>query len=158
MGFRGSYISDFFFQSIGIISYLISITLTISGINIFRNKDLFLIIENIFFSILYCILGTVFFDFFHQRTFELHTNGNGGFVGQYLNQNFFNDLINLQNTVSYYFLLILIISLFLISTNFNPKKIWYFSKKIMNYFKKDLTRSYTDETEIITPLIFFIGL
>ena len=67
LGFRGSYIADFFFQSIGIISYLISITLIISGINIFRNKDLFLIIENIFFSILYCILGTVFFDFSQHR-------------------------------------------------------------------------------------------
>ena len=37
LGFRGSYIADFFFQSIGIISYLISITLIISGINIIRD-------------------------------------------------------------------------------------------------------------------------
>ena len=45
LGFKGSYISDLFFQSIGIISYLISITLAVTGVNIFRNKDLFLIIE-----------------------------------------------------------------------------------------------------------------
>ena len=49
LGFQGSYISDLFFQSIGIISYLISITLIVTGINIFIKKDLFLIIENIFF-------------------------------------------------------------------------------------------------------------
>ena len=49
LGFQGSYISDLFFQSIGAISYLISITLLITGVNIFNSKDVFLIIENIFF-------------------------------------------------------------------------------------------------------------
>ena len=47
LGFQGSYVSDLFFQSIGIISYLMSITLIITGINIFNDKDLFLIIEKI---------------------------------------------------------------------------------------------------------------
>ena len=61
LGFQGSYISDLFFQSIGIISYLISITFIVTGINIFRTKNLFLIIENIFYSIFYCIFGAVFF-------------------------------------------------------------------------------------------------
>ena len=88
LGFQGSYISDIFFQSIGIISYLVSITFFITGINIFRNKDLFLIIENLFFSILYCLLGALFFNFFYDRTFDLYINGNGGFVGNYLNQIF----------------------------------------------------------------------
>ena len=41
LGFHGSYISDLFFQSIGLISYLIPITLFFTGINIFRNKDFF---------------------------------------------------------------------------------------------------------------------
>ena len=126
LGFKGSYISDLFFQSIGIISYLISITLTVTGVNIFRHKDLFLIIENTFFSILYCIFGTIFFNFFHQHSFELYSNGNGGFIGQHLNQIFFSDLINLQKAVSYYFLIILIIVLFLTSCNFNPKKFCFF--------------------------------
>ena len=57
LGFQGSYISDLFFQSIGLISYLVSLTLIFTGINIFKNKDLFLIIENIFFSILYTIFA-----------------------------------------------------------------------------------------------------
>jgi S-DNA-T family DNA segregation ATPase FtsK/SpoIIIE len=64
LGFQGSYISDLFFQSIGAISYLISITLMVTGINIFNRKDLFLIIENIFFSIFYCIFGSLFLIFF----------------------------------------------------------------------------------------------
>ena len=53
LGFQGSFISDLFLQSIGLISYLFSITIIITGINIFRTKEFFLIIENIFFSILY---------------------------------------------------------------------------------------------------------
>ena len=123
LGFQGSYISYLFFQSIGIISYLVSITFILTGINIFRNKDLFLMIENIFFSIFYCIFGTLFFDFFYKDTFELYINGNGGFVGQYLSQTFLGNIINLETAISFYSLIILIIGLFLISINFNPKKI-----------------------------------
>ena len=52
-GYRGSFISDLFLQSFGFISYLISVTLIFSGINILRTKEFFLIIENIFFSIFF---------------------------------------------------------------------------------------------------------
>ena len=41
LGFHGSYVSDLFFQSIGLISYLVSLTLIITGINIFRIKEFF---------------------------------------------------------------------------------------------------------------------
>ena len=60
LGFQGSFISDLFFQSIGLVSYLVSFTFLITGINIFTSKDFFLIIENIFFSILYSVFGTLF--------------------------------------------------------------------------------------------------
>ena len=49
LGFQGSYTSDLFFQSLGLISYLASVTLIFTGINIFIRKNFFLIIENIFF-------------------------------------------------------------------------------------------------------------
>ena len=153
LGFQGSYISDLFFQSVGIISYLVSITFIITGINIFKKKDLFLIIENIFFSIIYCILAAVFFDFFHQNTFTLYINGNGGFLGQYLSQTFFNDIINLQTNFSYYFLIILIIFFFFISVNFNLKGFRNFSKKLIVYFNKEKSKSYTDRSEIISEYI-----
>ena len=51
LGFQGSYVSDLFFQSIGLLSYLIPITFIFTGINIFISKELFLVIENIFFSL-----------------------------------------------------------------------------------------------------------
>ena len=153
LGFQGSYISDLFFQSIGIISYLISITLVMTGVNVFTNKNLFLIIENIFFTILYCIFGGLFFSFFHQNDFELYINGNGGFVGQYLSETFLGDLINLQKTFLYYFIIILVLVLFLISINFNPKKFWVFLKKFISYFDKNKNKTYTDKNEIISEYI-----
>ena len=112
LGYQGSYVSDLFFQSIGIISYLVSITYLMTGINIFKTKDLFLIIENTFFSVIYCIIGSIFFTFFYQDTFKLYINGNGGFIGQFLNKTFLVNLLNLQTLVSYYFLLFLIVVFF----------------------------------------------
>ena len=153
LGFQGSYISDLFFQSIGVIAYLLSLTLIITGINVFRDKNLFLIIENIFFAILYCNIGSLFFDFFHQNAFDLYISGNGGFVGQYLSQTFFSNLINLQKTFFYYFLIILVFSLFLISINFNLKKFIFFLKRIINFFSKDNGKSYTNKSEIINEYI-----
>jgi S-DNA-T family DNA segregation ATPase FtsK/SpoIIIE len=153
LGFQGSYISDLFFQSIGVTSYLISITLFVTGINIFNRKDLFLIIENIFFSIFYCIFGPLFFDFFHKNTFELYTNGNGGFVGQYLGQTFLGNILNLQTSISYFFLLLLILAFFLISINFSPKGFWNFIKKIINFVNKDKSKPYTDRSEVISEYI-----
>ena len=61
LGFQGSFISDLFFQSVGLISYLISLTLILTGINIFRFKEFFLLIENIFFIAVYSVFGTLFF-------------------------------------------------------------------------------------------------
>jgi S-DNA-T family DNA segregation ATPase FtsK/SpoIIIE len=153
LGFQGSYISDLFFQSIGAISYLISITLFLTGINIFNRKDLFLIIENIFFSIFYCIFGSLFFDFFYKNTFELYINGNGGFVGQYLGQTFLGNILNLQTSISYFFLLLLILAFFLISINFSPKGFWNFIKKLINFVNKDKRKPYTDRSEVISEYI-----
>ncbi len=153
LGFQGSYISDLFFQSIGIISYLISITFLITGVNIFLKKNLFLLVENLFYSIFYCIFGALFFDYFHQNTFTLYINGNGGFVGQYLSQSFIGSAINLQENVSYYFLIILITVFFLISINFTIKGFWNNSKKFINHFNKNNQKSYSDKSEIISEYI-----
>ena len=153
LGFRGSYISDLFFQSIGIISYLISLTLIITGINVFKNKEIFLIIENIFYSIFYCILGSTFFNFFHQNSFQLYINGNGGFIGQYINKSFFGNIINLQPNISYYILVILIIFFFLISINFSPKRFVNQFRKLINFFQKEKNKSYTDKSELINEYI-----
>jgi len=152
LGIRGSYISDLFFQSIGLISYLFSITLFFTGINIILNKDFFLIIENIFFSIFYSFTGTLFFSHFYNTAFALFINGNGGFIGLYLKENLFSNLITLNENISYYFLIILTIGLFLQSINFKIKKILKFMKTISLLFSKR-DKIYTDKSEVINEYI-----
>ena len=49
LGFQGSFLSDLFFQSLGLIAYLFSSTLVITGINIFRLKEFFLLLKIYFF-------------------------------------------------------------------------------------------------------------
>jgi len=153
LGFNGSFISDLFFQSIGLIAYLLSFTLILTGFNIFKGKEFFLIIENIFFGILYSIFGTLFLTYFYSEGFTLHINGNGGFVGNYLNQTFLNSLIRINESISYYILILLVLIFFLISINFNVKNFYKNLKKIFNFFSNDKTKNYTDKSEIINEYI-----
>jgi len=153
LGFQGSYISDLFFQSVGLISYLISFTLIITGINIFSTKEFFLLIENIFFASLYCIFGTLFLTYFYSKGFSLYINGNGGFVGNYLNQTFFNSLIHVNENIFYYILILFILILFLISINFKSKKFVLLIKNLIALFSKNEDKIYTDKSEIINEYI-----
>ena len=120
LGFQGSFVSDLFFQSVGLVAYLISFTFIATGLNILRTKDFFLIIENIFYAILYIIFGSLFFSYYYSNAFTLYINGNGGFVGDYFNQTFLASLINFNETIIYYFLIVLVLVLFLKSINFSP--------------------------------------
>ncbi len=152
-GFRGSFISDLFFQSVGLVAYLISFTITITGINLLRSKEFILIIENIFFVILYCVFGTIYLTHFYSDAFTLYINSNGGFVGNFLNQSFLNKILVINSQVSYYILIILILSLFLKSINFNPRKISKLILKSFGFFKKKKEKNYTDKSEIISEYI-----
>ena len=136
LGFRGSYTSDIFFQSFGLISYLIPVTLIFTGIYIFRSKKIFILLRNLFYTILYIILGSFFFSFFYKETFWLTINGNGGFVGSYLNNSFLNDLTKINQIVAYYFLVIIILLIFLISINFKLKLLPKLISSLLIFFKK----------------------
>tara|TARA_Y100001970_G_scaffold237756_1_gene298450 strand:- start:283 stop:2352 length:2070 start_codon:yes stop_codon:yes gene_type:complete len=149
LGFQGSFVSDLFFQSIGLIAYLISFTFIFTGMNIFRTKDFFLIIENIFFAIIYTIFGSLFFNHYYSDTFALYINGNGGFVGSYFNQTFLASLININENVIYYVLIFFILILFLVSVNFKPNNFYNF---LIKFFKKR-EKNYTDKSEIIDEYI-----
>ncbi len=153
MGFRGSFISDLFFQSVGLIAYLIPITLIITGINILRTKDFFLIIENNFFVILYLIFGTLFFAHYYSDTYALFINGNSGFVGQYLDQTFLKSLILINENIFYYIFILIISVFFLISINFNTRKFVTFIKNVFGSFLKRDRKNYTDKSEIINEYI-----
>ena len=151
LGFHGSYISDLFLQSLGLISFLIPITFIFSGINVFKKKEFFLIFENFFYTVIYSLLGSLFFSYFYKQTFSLYIYGNGGFVGDLINQTFINNIINTNENIFYYVLIILIIVVFLISVNFTPKKFINLLKKLNTLFFKN--KNYTHKNEIINEYI-----
>ena len=153
LDFRGSYISDLFFQSIGVVSYLIPITLMFTGISIFRKKDLFLIIENIFYIIPYTLFGSLVASYFYINSFALFINGNGGFVGIYLSQSFLNNLLISYEGFAYYFLIFLTVIFFLISINFNIKNFYLFNKKVVSNLFFNNKKNYTNKNEIINEYI-----
>ena len=150
LGFQGSFTSDIFFQSIGLVSYLVAISFIFTGLNIFLKKEFLLILENIFFTILYSVFGSLFFSHFYNESLTLHVNGNGGFVGNFLNNTFLNKLINAYENIFFYLIIILIIIIFLKSINFNVKAIYIFLKKILNFKNK---KNYTNKNEIINEYI-----
>ena len=153
LGFQGSYTSDLFFQSFGLISFLIPISLIFTGINIFKKKEIFLLIENIFFIIIYSIIGSLFLNVFYDNSYDLYINGNGGFVGSYIGGEVIkNNLINYKN-LSYYFLIFLTLFFFLVSINFNLKNFVKILKKVTESVFNKKTKNYTNKNEIINEYI-----
>ena len=153
LGFQGSYIADLFFQSIGLIAYLIPLTFILSGLNIFRRKELFLIIENSFFIVIYSIFGSIFFNIFYNDSFILYINGSGGFVGSYFGEYLFKNIIIPYKTFFYYILILTTLSLFLLSINFSLKNLISSLKKITQFFFKKENKNYTNKNEIINEYI-----
>ena len=153
MGFHGSFVSDLLFQSVGLMAYLIPFTLLITGINILKTKDFFLIIENNFFTILYLISGTLFFIHYYSDTYSIFINGTSGFVGQYFNQTFLKSVILINDSIFFYVLILITIIFFLISINFNLKNFIEFIKKTFDFITKKNTKNYTDKSEVISEYI-----
>jgi S-DNA-T family DNA segregation ATPase FtsK/SpoIIIE len=153
LGFNGSYTADFFFQTFGLIALLIPFTLIFSGINIIINKKIFLIFKSIFYSILYSSVGSLFFSFFYPSAFNLYINGNGGFIGKYLETTFLVSLININPQISFYILILIILILFVISIHFKLDSFYKIIKKLFKlaFIKKE--KSYTNENEIISEFI-----
>ena len=168
LGFRGSVLSDFLFQSVGLIAYLIPFTLFFSGTNILINKRQLIFIDNLFYSVLYIIFGCLFFSNFNNESFFLTINGNGGFIGLFLKNTFLGGLLNLKEYVSYYFLIIFTSFLFLISINFRVtqtlnyirmiKKIFYFKKELEvnnnNINENNFSQNLTDNKRVQESLPF----
>ena len=153
LGFQGSYISDLFVQSFGLIAYLIPITYICTGLNIFKKKEIFLFIENTFFIVLYTLIGSLFFSFYYKETFSFYINGNGGFVGNYLNQSFIGKMIGSYEDIFFYLFIVLILTIFLISINFNIKNFSQSIKKLIKIIFRTNVKNYTNKNEIINEYI-----
>ena len=136
LGIKGSYTSDIFFQSIGLISLLIPISLFFISLSIITDKKILVFIESFFFIVLYSITGTLFFTIFHTETYWLTINGNNGFVGNLFIDSFFVNLLSINTKISYISLVILISLFFLFSINFKFSSL----KTLKKFFKKSEKR------------------
>ena len=153
MGSKGSFVSDLLFQSFGLIAIFIPFTFFFTGIKIFLSKKFLIIIENIFFTILYIIFGCLFFQAFSEKSYWLIINGNDGFVGNIFSDTFLLNLITETEKFSFYVLIFLTSVLFLKSINFRVNYIFVLLKKILQFFKrKDISESIVDNTSFDKPL------
>ncbi len=148
LGYRGSFVADFFYQSIGLISLLLCFTFFFTGVIIFNKKVISSIFANLFYSMIYILLGSIFFNTFYPDSFWLINNGNGGFVGKYLSDSFLNSIINLNINISFYLLVFLILIFFLLSINFSIK---YFLNLLKNMFSTSI--KFNKKRKIIDPEI-----
>jgi S-DNA-T family DNA segregation ATPase FtsK/SpoIIIE len=152
MGYQGSYVSDLFFQSVGVTAYLIPFTLFFTGLNIARSKEFFLFVENNFYTILYLISGTLFLSHYYDA-YSFYINGNSGFVGEYLNQSFIGSITDINGRIFYYIFILITLIFFLISLNFNPIRFFEYLKKIFEFISKKNNKNYTNKSEIINEYI-----
>ena len=118
LGIYGSIGSDFLLQGIGIISYFIPATLFILSIKIIYKKDLAFIVNSFFYLICYSVVGAIFITKFYNDTYFLMVNGSGGFVGNYLYSEIFFEIINVNDDISYYFLLLIFFASFFFKYKF----------------------------------------
>ena len=153
LGSKGSFTSDIFYQSIGLISILIPITIFFTGINVFIKKSFLKILENIFFIVVYSLLGSLFFSSFHDQSFWLTINGNNGFVGNLFEDSFFVKIIKINEQVSYYILIIVISIIFLLSINFKLKTFISIIKKIFFLTRKNKNLTNTLDQKIEEEII-----
>ncbi len=153
LGFQGSYTSDLFLQSVGIIAFLMPITFALTGIRIFKKKEILLFLENLFFIVVYSVFGSLFFSYFYTDSFSLYINGNGGFIGNYLNNTFLGSFIGLNEIISFYILILFISIFFLISVNFNIRRFFEIIKKISILIFNKKEKNYTNKNEIIKEYI-----
>ena len=148
MGKNGSIISDFLFQSFGLMSFLFSLTILFNGFFALKNKSISFVLESFFYTILYLILGSLFLSFYYENSFWLIVNGNGGFVGKYLTNTFLGNIITINTKIGYYVLIIFVLLLFFLSTKIKLQNIILIFKLVSKnkIFIKDRS---TDKNNII---------
>ena len=137
LGLKGSLISDFFFQAIGLVSFLIPLSVVITGVNVFFSKKLLILFENLFFIVLYSIVGSLYLSLFFKESFFLSIGGNGGFIGNYLVDSFISELVSSNEEIFGLSFILILILLFLLSINFKlyhlvTIKNFLFRKKLKN--------------------------
>ena len=157
-GFYGSVISDFFLQSLGLISILFVFNLLSWGLTLINEKIINNFTTKIFFTFVYLIFGTTVLNIFYNSSFWLIDNGNGGFVGRTIKENiyYFTPLIENQYVIFGLILLTIISFILSLSLKLNGilmillfpltvvKKILYFLKKKNTNVNLNTSDNYTE--------------
>ena len=141
-GFYGSFTSDIFFQSFGLISFLFCISIFFNGISIIKNKNFSNLLRNFFYSIIYIAFGSTFLSIVYPNSYWLIINGNGGFVGNYINDLILEITNSTNNNIIYMALLTFGLGFFFLSLDLNFKTVINFFK---NLFKKKFTNKIVTE-------------
>jgi len=134
-------IADFFLQSFGLISFLISLSILSWGINLIINKKIYNLLSKLFYVILYINLGCLFIYLTNNHSFWLIDNGNSGFLGE-MSFGFINSFAPILE-VNFFkvFILFLTVIFFLLGSGINIKLIF---KKIFST-KKINEEAFTEE-------------
>jgi len=142
-GFYGSVISDFLLQAMGIISFLVVLNLLYWGSRLIIEKKINNFIPKIFFTLTYIIFGTTFINIYYNNSFWLIDNGNGGFIGHIIKENFYSFTTSIENQYVVFFLFLLTILFFIFSLNLKINEIikvftfpYLIIKKLTNLLKK----------------------
>ena len=122
LGLKGSIISDFLLQAIGLISLLFIINLLIWGIKLLRKKIINNFLSKIFFTVLYMLSGTTLIFYHNNNSFWLVDNGNGGFLGRIIGDNLKNLPVFNENYYVLFFLFLLTLIFFSLSIDLKIKE------------------------------------
>jgi len=143
-GFYGSVISDFLLQSLGLMSIFLVINFFYWGLKLVTEKTISNFITKIFFTLIYIVFGTTVLNILYNDSFWLIDNGNGGFVGQGINEsiNYFTPIMENQYVI--YSLILLTTIFFILSLKIKLNEItkiilfpFIIIKKIISFFIKD---------------------
>jgi len=151
-GFYGSVIADFLIQSIGIISFFICLNFLSWGFTLATYKKIKNFLLKTFFTLIYVVFGTTFTNIFFNNSFWLIDNGNGGFVGRIIKENFYFFSNFIENKYVVFAFLLLAIIFFFLSLSLNMKEILKFFltpyliiKKIIKILTKDKNKNVSNE-------------
>ena len=143
-GFYGSAISDFFLQSLGLISILVVINFLYWGMKLISEKKITNFFAKIFFTLAYVFFGTIFLNLSRNDSYWLVDNGNGGFVGSIIKENIYSLIPLIENKYIIYVFFLLTIVFFVLSLSLKLneiKKIFTLPliifKKIKNLISSD---------------------
>ena len=84
------------------------------GFKLITEKKINNFISKIFYTLIYIIFGTIFVSIFHNDSFWLIDNGNGGFIGNIVRDKFYSITTLIENQYVVFFILLLSVTFFLV--------------------------------------------